>query len=108
MEVVIDPRLPLSQGMLASEIVKSTVRLVSPGKSDFEAIEPSRNVRFFQRGPAALEDPGQRGDAAAPGCHGGCYLRALTDESSLQAGRAHRGADHPRTRAPAVRTLIPL
>ena len=47
-EAVIDPRLPVSQGMRTSDVVKSMVGLLSLGKSDFEAIEPFREDRFFK------------------------------------------------------------
>lgn len=47
-DAVIDPKLPVSQGMRTSDIVKSMVGLLSLGKSDFEAIEPFRNDRFFK------------------------------------------------------------
>ena len=58
-EAVIDSRLPVSQGMRTSDVVKSMVGLLSLGKSDFEAIEPFRSDRFsrkrsrFRRCPAA-------------------------------------------------------
>ena len=41
-EAVIDPKIPVSQGMRTSDIVKSVVGLLSLGKSDFEAIEAFR------------------------------------------------------------------
>jgi hypothetical protein len=47
-DAVIDPRLPVSQGMRTSDMVKSMVGLLSLGKSDFEAIEPFRTDRFFK------------------------------------------------------------
>lgn len=47
-DAVIDPRLPVSQGMRTSDVVKSMVGLLSLGKSDFEAIEPFRGDRFFK------------------------------------------------------------
>jgi hypothetical protein len=47
-DAVIDPILPVSQGMRTSDIVKATVGLLSLGKSDFEAIEPFRGDRFFR------------------------------------------------------------
>jgi len=43
---VIDARLPVSQGMLISDLVKSEAGLLSPGKSDFEAIEPFHRECF--------------------------------------------------------------
>ena len=48
MDAVIDPKLPVSQGMRTSDMVKSMVGLLSLGQSDFEAIEPFRNDRFFK------------------------------------------------------------
>jgi len=46
---LIDARIPVSQGMKTSDLVKSTMALLALGKSDFEAIEPFRNDRFFRR-----------------------------------------------------------
>jgi hypothetical protein len=54
---VIDPRIPVSQGIRTSDLVKSLVGLLSLGKSDFEAIEPFRQhqgvksclLLFFKR-----------------------------------------------------------
>lgn len=48
LELVIDPKLPVSLGMKTSVVVKSMVGLLSLGKSDFEAIEPFREDRFFK------------------------------------------------------------
>ena len=48
-DAVIDPRIPVSQGMRTSDVVKSMVGLLSLGKSDFEAIEPFRQDRFFKQ-----------------------------------------------------------
>jgi hypothetical protein len=39
-EAVIAPKLPVSQGMKTSDLVKAMVGLLALGKSDFEAIEP--------------------------------------------------------------------
>ena len=47
-EAVIDPRLQVSQGMKTSGVVKAMTGLLSLGKSDFEAIEPFRDDRFFK------------------------------------------------------------
>ncbi|MBD3817250.1 MAG: IS1380 family transposase, partial [Halothiobacillus sp.] len=47
-DAVIDPRLPVSQGMKTSDMVKAMTGLLSLGKSDFEAIEPFRHDRFFK------------------------------------------------------------
>ena len=46
-DAVIDPKIPVSQGMRTSDIVKSVVGLLSLGKSDFEAIEPFREDRLL-------------------------------------------------------------
>ncbi len=82
-EAVIDPRLPVSQGMRTSDLVKSVVGLLSLGKSDFEAIEPFRGDRFFKEALGLAKVPGsvwmrQRLDARA------AELRELTDELSLR------------------------
>jgi len=58
LEVVIDPRVPVSQGMRTSDIVKSLVGLLSLGKSDFEVIEPFRNDRFFKEALGLSKTPG--------------------------------------------------
>jgi len=80
---VIDPRLPVSQGMRTSDVVKSMVGLLSLGKSDFEAIEPFRSDRFFKEARGLSKVPGsvwirQRLDAKA------AELRELTDELSVR------------------------
>jgi len=82
-EAVIDPRLPVSQGMRTSDVVKSMVGLLSLGKSDFESIEPFRDDRFFKEALSLSKVPGsvwirQRLDAR------GADLRELTDELSLR------------------------
>jgi hypothetical protein len=82
-DAVIDPRLPVSQGMRISDVVKSMIGLLSLGKSDFEAIEPFRSDRFFKEALGLSKVPGsvwirQRLDAKAN------ELRELTDELSLR------------------------
>src|SRR5690606_19868285 len=82
-EAVIDPRLPVSQGMRSSDLVKSVVGLLSLGKSDFEAIEPFRGDRFFKEALGLSKVPSsawirQRLDAKAS------ELRKLTDELSVR------------------------
>jgi hypothetical protein len=82
-EAVIDPRLPVSQGMRTSDVVKSMVGRLSLGKSDFEAIEPFRGDRFFRQALNLFKVPSsvwirQRLDAR------GDELRELTDELSLR------------------------
>jgi len=62
---VIDRRLPVSQGMQASDLVKAMERLLSLGKSDFEAIEPFRADRFFKEALGCQRCP------AVPGCASG-------------------------------------
>lgn len=57
-DTVIDPRLPVSQGMRTSDIVKSMVGLLSLGKSDFDAIEPFRSDRFFKEALGLSKVPG--------------------------------------------------
>lgn len=83
LEAVIDPKLPVSQGMRTSDVVKSVVGLLSLGKSDFEAIEPFRTDRFFKEALGVSKVPGsvwirQRLDAKA------AQLRELTDELSMR------------------------
>jgi hypothetical protein len=83
LDVVIDPKLPVSQGMRTSDIVKSVLGLLCLGKSDFEAIEPFRQDRFFKEALSLSKVPGsvwirQRLDAKAD------PLRELTDELSLR------------------------
>lgn len=82
-DAVIDPKLPVSQGMRSSDVVKSMVGLLSLGKSDFDAIEPFRTDRFFKEALGLSKVPGsvwirQRLDARA------AELRELTDELSLR------------------------
>lgn len=82
-EAVIDPKIPVSQGMRTSDIVKSVVGLLSLGKSDFEAIEPFREDRFFKEALGLSKVPGsvwmrQRLDAKAGA------IRDLADELSLR------------------------
>lgn len=82
-DAVIDPRQPVSLGLRTSDVVKSMVRLLSLGKSDFEAIEPLRDDRFFKEALGLSKVPGsvwirQRLDAR------GAELRELTDELSLR------------------------
>jgi hypothetical protein len=57
-DTVIDPRIPASQGMRTSDLVKSLVGLLSLGKSDFEAIEPFRQDRFFKQALGLSKIPG--------------------------------------------------
>lgn len=82
-DVVIDPRLPVSQGMRTSDMVKAMTGLLSLGKSDFEAIEPFRTDRFFKEALGLSKVPSsawmrQRLDARAS------ELRELTDELSVR------------------------
>jgi hypothetical protein len=80
---VIDPRLPVSQGMKTSDMVKAMTGLLSLGKSDFEGIEPFRTDRYFKEAlglskvhSSAWMRP--RLDAKAS------ELRELTDELSVR------------------------
>jgi hypothetical protein len=57
-DAVIDPRIPVSQGMRTSDLVKSLVGLLSLGKSDFEAIEPFRQDRFCKQALGLSKIPG--------------------------------------------------
>lgn len=82
-DAVIDPRLPVSQGMKTSDMVKAMTGLLSLGKSDFDAIEPFRQDRFFKEALGMSKVPSsawmrQRLDAKAS------ELRELTDEMSLR------------------------
>ncbi|MDF9392785.1 MULTISPECIES: IS1380 family transposase [Methylococcus] len=82
-ETVIDPKLPVSQGMRTSDVVKAMVGLLTLGKSDFEAIEPFRRDSFFKEALGLSKVPGsvwtrQRLDAKA------AQLREWTDELSLR------------------------
>ena len=82
-EAVIDPKLPVSQGMKTSDLVKAMVGLLALGKSDFEAIEPFRHDRFFKEALGITKVPSsvwmrQRCDAK------GAKLRELTDELTLR------------------------
>lgn len=83
LEAVIDPKLPVSQGMRTSDVVKAMIGLLTLGKSDYEAIEPFRGDRFFKQALSLSKVPGsvwlrQRLDARA------ADLRELTDELSLR------------------------
>jgi hypothetical protein len=82
-EAVLDSRFPVSQGMKTSDIAKSMTALLCLGKSDFEAIEPFRNDRYFKKALNLSKVPGsvwlrQRLDAVAGD------LREYTDELSLR------------------------
>ena len=48
-DAVIDLMILVSQSMRTSDLVKSLVGLLGLGKSDFEAIEPFRQDRFFKQ-----------------------------------------------------------
>lgn len=83
LEAVIDPKLPVSQGMKTSDVVKAMVGLLSLGKSDFEAIEPFGADRFFKEALGLTKIPSaawlrQRLDAKA------AKLRELTGELTLR------------------------
>lgn len=82
-DVVIDPRLPVSQGMKTSDMVKAMTGLLSLGKSDFEAIEPFRTDRFFKESLGLSKVPSsawmrQRLDAKAED------IRDLSGELSVR------------------------
>ncbi|QWF69621.1 hypothetical protein KEF85_09550 [Methylomonas paludis] len=57
-EVMVDGRIPVSQGIKTSDLVKTTVGLLSIGKSDFEAVEPFREDRFFKKALDVRKVPG--------------------------------------------------
>ena len=83
LEAVIDPKMPVSQGMRTSDVVKSIVGLLTLGKSDFEAIEPFRQDRFFKQALELGKVPSsvwmrQRLDRYA------ADLREVSDELSLR------------------------
>lgn len=79
----LDFRFHTSQGMKTSDLVKSYVGLLSLGKSDFEAIEPFREDRFFKKALVIGKVPSsvwlrQRMEKLAPD------LREDTDELSVR------------------------
>lgn len=79
---LVDGKIPVSQGMKTSDLVKSTTALLALGKSDFEAIEDFRSDRFFKSALSLQKVPSsawlrQRLDVVAP------QLREMTDELSL-------------------------
>lgn len=82
-DLVIDSRLPVSQGMKTSDMVKAMTGLLSLGKSDFDAIEPFRTDRFFKEAMGLTKVPSsawmrQRLDAKAEA------IRDLSDELSVR------------------------
>ena len=82
-DAVIDRRLPVSQGMKTSDMVKAMTGLLSLGKSDFDAIEPFRHDAFFKEAlgmnkVASSAWMRQRLDAKAS------ELRELTGELSVR------------------------
>jgi hypothetical protein len=82
-DAVIDSRLPVSQGMKTSDMVKAMTGLLSLGKSDFDAIEPFRSDSFFKEALGMVKVPSsawmrQRLDAKAG------ELRELTGELSVR------------------------
>lgn len=82
-DIVIDPRLPVSQGMKTSDMVKTMTGLLSLGKSDFEAVEPFRTDRFFKEALGLSKVPSsawmrQRLDVKAED------IRDLSDELSVR------------------------
>jgi transposase, IS4 family len=64
-ESLVDARIPVSQGMKTSDLVKATTAILALGKSNFDAIEDFRSDRFFK---VALGWPRCR---AVPGCVSG-------------------------------------
>ncbi len=91
-DLVVDRRVPVSQGMRTSDLFKSVVALLSLGKSDFEAIDPFRQDRFFKESLGLAKVPGsvwmrQRLDAKA------AEIRECTDRGQSAPARAPGGAD---------------
>jgi hypothetical protein len=82
-EPLVDARIPVSQGMKTSDLVKATTAILALGKSDFDAIEDFRSDRFFKSALGLAKVPSsawlrQRLDTVAD------KLRELTDELSLR------------------------
>jgi len=85
-DAMIDPLLPVSQGMKNSDMVKAMTGLLSLDKSDFEAIEPRfKKTASSRRGSEPDEGDQQRLNASADG-HQGRGSRHLQGNSSGQAG----------------------
>ncbi len=80
---MIDPKIPVSQGMRTSDIVKSVVGLLSLGKSDLEAIEAFRGDRFFKEALELSKVPGAVWMRQRLGSKAG-EIHELTDELTLR------------------------
>ena len=65
-DAVIDPRIPVSQGLRTSDLVKSMIGLLSLGKR----LRAVPTGPFFHVSPGAVEDFGHRVDASAVGRQG--------------------------------------
>ncbi len=57
-EATVDGQVPVSFGIKTSDLLKTMVGLLSIGKSDFEAVEPFREDRFFKTALAIRKVPG--------------------------------------------------
>jgi hypothetical protein len=57
-EAVVDGQIPVSQGIKTSDLLKTMVGLLCIGKSDFEAVEPFREDRFFKKALDVRKVPG--------------------------------------------------
>jgi hypothetical protein len=82
-EPLVDSRIPVSQGMKTSDLVKAMTAILALGKSDFDAIEDFRSDRFFRSALGLAKVPSsawlrQRLDTVAD------RLREVTDELSLR------------------------
>ncbi len=82
-DAVIHPKLPVSQGMKSSDVVKAMFGLLALGKNNFEAIETFREDSLFKEILGLSNVPGcvwilWHLDARA------AQLRELTDELSLR------------------------
>ena len=53
-----DGQIPVSQGIKTSDLLKTMIGLLCIGKSDFEAVEPFREDRFFKTALDVRKVPG--------------------------------------------------
>ena len=100
-DAVIDPRIPVSQGMRTAELVKSLVGLLSLGKNDFEAIEPFRQDRFFKQALGLSKIPGECLAGATTGQQGRSDP-GYGERTGGAAAETGSGTDHS---PPGVRLL---
>jgi hypothetical protein len=57
-EAIVDGQIPVSLGIKTSDLLKTMVGLLCIGKSDFEAVEPFREDRFFKTALDIRKVPG--------------------------------------------------